>query len=100
MLQGNWVVRGNVSYLKADGSYFKGNGETCKTSLRREGQPIQQEKQVTSPFSRKTKRKTSFDKADKGLPGRLLVRLLVVQAMEHQNYLKNYFLAYCASHIY
>ena len=44
VLLGNWVVRGNVSYFKADGSSFMGNGETCKTSLRREGQPIQLEK--------------------------------------------------------
>ena len=68
-------------------------------TTRRTAYPTRKTSALTSPFSRKTKRKTSFDKADKGLPGRLLVRLLVVQAMEHQNYLKNYFLAYCASHI-
>ena len=45
-MQGDWVVRENVSYLEAGGSYFKGNGEACNTSLRREGQPIQLKKQI------------------------------------------------------
>ena len=92
VLLGNCVVRGNVSYFKADGSSFMGNGETCKTSLRREEQPIQLEKLIRwpSPFSRKTKKKTSFDKTNKDLQG----------PMQHYNYLKNYFLSYCFSHVY
>ena len=82
ILQGDCVVRGNVSYLKAGGLYFKGNGEACNTSLRREGQPIQLKKQIRwpSPFFniRKTKTKTSFDRTGKDLLSSLLVRLLVV----------------------
>ena len=82
ILQGDWVARGNVSYLEAGGSYFKGNGEACNTSLRREGQPIQLKKQIRwpSPFFniRKTKTKTSFDRTGKDLLSPLLVCLLVV----------------------
>ena len=35
MLQGNWVVRGNVWCVKADGSYCRetgSHGEMCRTS--------------------------------------------------------------------